>query len=252
MDFIKHNEIAWDQYSDKKNRWTIPVEDQLINNAKQGNWKVTLTPTKAVPKTWFPDLSKAKILGLASGGGQQGPILAAAGADVTIFDNSKKQLEKDSALSEQFNLNIKTIQGDMRDLSMFSDNFFDLVFNPCSVMFVDDVKQVWKECYRVLKPNGILMTGFINPIAFQITLKDMKLAFKQPFSDLQSLPPAELNELKKNNEGLIFGHSLTDQIGGQLELGFVLTDMYEDIWDEMIILDHYFPSLIATRSVKSN
>jgi len=34
------------------------------------------------------------ILGpcLASGGGQQGPVLAAAGAHVTVFDNSPRQL----------------------------------------------------------------------------------------------------------------------------------------------------------------
>src|SRR4051812_38408055 len=134
MNIIKHNSQAWDNYVDKKDRWTIPVSEQEIEEAKIGNWNIVLTPTKPVPHKWFPELKGLKILGLASGGGQQGPILAAAGADVTIFDNSEKQLLQDKKLSEQFNLNIKTVQGDMRDLSVFPDHSFDLIFNPCSIL----------------------------------------------------------------------------------------------------------------------
>jgi ubiquinone/menaquinone biosynthesis C-methylase UbiE len=250
MDIVKHNKLAWDNYVEKKDHWTIPVSEQELENAKNGNWNIVLTPRKSVPRNWFPELKGLKILGLASGGGQQGPILATLGAEVTIFDNSEKQLQQDKTLSDRFDLNIKTVQGDMKDLSAFADNSFDLIFNPCSIVFVDNVLPVWKECFRVLKPNGILMTGLINPISFQLDEENLKLIYKQPFSDLHSLPAEKLKELKKNKEALVFGHSLTDQINGQLEAGFSVTNLYEDIWGEENKIDEFFPSFIATRAVK--
>lgn len=130
MDIVKYNQLAWNNYVKKKDRWTIPVSEQELQDAKKGNWKIVLTPKKPVPHNWFPELKGLKILGLASGGGQQGPILATLGADVTIFDNSEKQLEQDRTLSDRFDLDLNTVQGDMRDLSVFADNSFDLIFNP--------------------------------------------------------------------------------------------------------------------------
>lgn len=250
MDIVKHNKLAWNNYVDKKDRWTIPVSEQELENTKKGNWNIVLTPKKPVPHNWFPELNGLKVLGLASGGGQQGPILATLGANVTIFDNSDKQLQQDETIRNKFNLDIKTLQGDMKDLSVFEDNSFDLIFNPCSVLFVDNVLPVWKECYRVLKPNGILMTGLINPISFQIDEQSLKLIYKQPFSDLHSLPTEKVEELIKNKEALQYGHSLTEQINGQLQAGFSLTHMYEDNWGGENSLDDYFPAFMATRAIK--
>jgi len=250
MDIVKHNKSAWDNYVDKKDRWTIPVSEEELENVKNGNWSIVLTPKKTVPHNWFPELTGLKILGLASGGGQQGPILATLGADVTIFDNSEKQLQQDKILSDKFDLDIKTVQGDMKDLSVFADNSFDLIFNPCSILFVDNVLPVWKECFRVLKPNGILMTGLINPISFQLDEESLKLIYKQPFSDLHSLPTEKLEELKTNKEALAFGHSLTEQIGGQLDAGFTITSMYEDSWGGENKMDEFLPAFIATRAIK--
>lgn len=251
MDFVKHNKSAWDNYVEKKDRWTIPVSAEELENVRKGIWSIVLTPNKKVPHSWFPDLEGLKILGLASGGGQQGPILASLGSEVTIYDNSSKQLLQDKMLGAKFDLNIKTVQGDMRDLSVFPSNSFDLIINPCSILFVDNVKKVWKECYRVLKPTGILMTGMMNPICFQVDEESLQLLYKQPFSDLYSLPKEKLNLLIENNEALVFGHSLSDQIGGQLEAGFLITDMYEDNWGGDHKIDEYFPGFIATRAVKN-
>ena len=86
MDIINHNKSAWDNYVDKKDRWTIPVSEQELENVKKGTWNIVLTASKSVPHDWFPNLKGLKILGLACGGGQQGPILASLGSDVTIFD----------------------------------------------------------------------------------------------------------------------------------------------------------------------
>ncbi len=252
MDILKHNESAWDNYVGKGNQWTLPVSEKDIENARKGIWDIVLTPLKAVPKTWFPKLQHLEILGLASGGGQQGPILAALGAKVTIFDSSQKQLQQDQTLSDHFGLNIKTIKGDMRDLSGLPDQSFNLVFNPCSVVFVDDVKRVWKECFRVLKPGGVLMTGLINPVLFQLVNHngEFSLAYNQPYSDLHSIPGEQRDKLIREKEALEFGHSLTDQLGGILQEGFVITDLFEDYGSSEPGLDEFLPAFIAIRAVK--
>ncbi len=252
MDIYGHNQKVWDKYVRDKVRWTVPVSDAEIAAAKRGEWNVILTPTKGVPQKWFPEMHGTKILGLASSGGQQGPVLAAAGAEVTIFDQSENQLHQDRTLSEKHQLGIRTLQGDMRDLSVFEDNTFDVVFNPCSVVFVEELESVWRECHRVLKPGGVLMSGLINPVIFQLEQKRdaFRLAYPQPFSDIHSLPKHKLDQLIANNETLEFGHTLTDQIGGQLNAGFVVTDFYEDDWNGERDMDKYLPSFFATRAVK--
>lgn len=88
MNLLEHNRIAWNNEVKKGNQWTIPISEEQIQEAKKGLIKIILTPFKAVPEDWTGNVVNKNILCLASGGGQQGPILAAAGADVTVFDNS--------------------------------------------------------------------------------------------------------------------------------------------------------------------
>ena len=95
MDIRAYNRDAWNRQVAQGNPWTIPVGTDQIAAARQGNWSVVLTPTKPVPSEWFPPSPGCRTLCLACGGGQQGPILAAAGAHVTVFDNSPAQLAHD-------------------------------------------------------------------------------------------------------------------------------------------------------------
>lgn len=251
MDYINHNREAWNNYVQQNNEWTVPVGEEEISKAKQGHWSVVLTPTKAVPSDWFPPINGLIILGLASGGGQQGPILAAAGAEVTVFDNSENQLKQDQTVSDLYDLHLKTVQGDMRDLSVFEDESFDLIFNPCSICFVDELEKIWKECFRVLKPGGVLMTGFFNPVVLLFDEETKTLKYKQPFSEIEQLPKDELQKLIDDREALQFGHSLESLIGGQLQAGFLLSHLYEDDWNGRHFTDAHFPGFIATRAVKT-
>lgn len=143
MDVTRYNSAAWDQEVELGNAFTKPVSSELIHKAKAGHWEISLTYKKPVPYDWFPELKGLRILCLASGGGQQGPILAAAGARVTVFDNSKKQLKQDRCVAERDHLNIQTVKGDMRDLSAFSNGSFDLIVHPVSNGFIPNVLAVW-------------------------------------------------------------------------------------------------------------
>jgi SAM-dependent methyltransferase len=256
LDIRAYNREAWNRQVKGGCEWTIPVTPEQTGAARQGQWSIVLTPTKPVPRDWFPaDLHGVKTLCLACGGGQQGPILAAAGAQVTVFDNSPAQLGRDREVAERDHLDIETIEGDMADLSVFPDNTFDLIFHPVSNLFAPRLQPVWNEAYRVLKPGGSLLAGFTNPVwyIFDFDLmeneKRMEVRYSIPYSDLEQLPPKRLQEYLETNDPLEFGHSLEDQIGGQLKAGFALTGFYEDIQPWSVLAEH-IPSYIATRALK--
>jgi SAM-dependent methyltransferase len=136
MDIRDHNRRAWDRQVDEGNEWTVPASAEAIAAARRGEWQVVLTPTRPVPHDWFGRLMGSRVLCLASGGGQQGPILAAAGARVVVFDNSPRQLEQDRRVATLEQLDLTTVEGDMRDLAAFGDGAFDLVFHPCANLFI--------------------------------------------------------------------------------------------------------------------
>jgi SAM-dependent methyltransferase len=256
MDVPSYNKEAWNrEVEGGESRWTKPFDSEVIAKARKGEFSIVLTENLPVPLDWFPPLKGADVLCLASGGGQQGPVLSALGANVTVFDNSPAQLKQDQFVAEREALNLKTVEGDAANLSVFANKSFDLIFNPCSTVFMQDVRPVWRECYRVLRPSGVLMTGSMNSVHYIFSLPEMdagvlKVAHSIPYSDLNSLPQEELDKQIESGVPLEFGHSLTDLLGGQLEAGFVITDMYEDYMNDSP-LRSYHPSYIATKAVKS-
>lgn len=255
MDVVKFNKNAWNQMVDNKNRWTLPVSAKQVDEAKKGNWSVVLTPEKPVPQEWFPSMQGLKVLALASGGGQQAPIFAAAGADVTVLDNSPRQLEQDKMVADRDGLNIKLVEGDMADLSVFQDGSFDFIFHPCSNVFVPDVKPVWREAFRVLRKGGVMLAGLTNPVAFTVDTELEKagvvqMKYKIPYSDATSLSGEERIRLFGMDEPIHYGHTLQDLIGEQLAAGFMLTGFYEDSWKGSSLINEFINCYMATRSVK--
>jgi SAM-dependent methyltransferase len=254
VDILTYNRHAWDREVEKGNRWTVPVGPDVIAAARQGKWEIVLTPTRAVPRAWFPELANLDVLCLASGGGQQAPVLAAAGASVTVLDNSPAQLARDREVAEREGLTIRTVPGDMADLSAFADGSFGLIFHPCSNCFAPDVRPVWREAFRVLRPGGVLLAGFGNPIlyVFDDALAEkgeLRVRHSIPYSDLSSLSDEERRRYTDKGEPLVHGHTLDDQIGGQLDAGFLLDGFYEDR-DPTHALAKFLPTFIATRAVK--
>lgn len=192
---------------------------------------------------------------MASGGGQQAPVLAAAGAEVVVFDLSEKQLEQDLYVASRDNLSVTAVKGNMTDLHAFADGSFDLIVHPVSNMYVEDVSLVWKEAYRVLRSGGSLLTGFVNPLVYIFDPEKeceniLEVAYSIPYSDLTSLPKDVLAMYIESGDPLLFGHSLEEQIGGQLKAGFMISGMYEDNYGGRRLLDRYINTFVATKAVK--
>jgi SAM-dependent methyltransferase len=254
MDVLAYNRQAWDRQAEKGNRWTVPVGPEVIAAARRGDWQVLLTPTRPVPRGWFPALRGLEVLCLASGGGQQGPVLAAAGAAVTVLDASPAQLDRDRLVAQREGLPIRTVEGDMADLSAFPDSGFGLIFHPCSNCFVPEVRPVWRAAFRVLRPGGVLLAGFCNPALYifdDALAEKGELVVKHavPYSDLTSLTDEERRRYTDKDEPLVYGHTLEDQIGGQTDAGFLVTGFYEDR-DPAHPLARFLPAFAATKAVK--
>ncbi len=255
MDVLAHNREAWDRQVARGNRWTVPVTPEAVARARAGDWSIVLTPTRPVPAGWLGDVRGRRVLALASGGGQQGPILAAAGARVTVLDASPAQLDRDREVAARDGLALEAVQGDMADLGAFADATFDLVVNPCSTCFVPDVRAVWREAARVLRPGGALLAGHVNPVLFAadaalLEQGEIRLRHRIPYSDLTSIPAEERERLVGPGAPLEFGHALADLLGGQLDAGLAITGLYEDGRPDGGALDRLMPCFLATRAVR--
>lgn len=251
---VEFNRKAWDQVAAAGDKLYHAMTPEQIAAARNGDWRIRVTPVKPVPHEWFGKIEGAEILLLAGGGGQQSPILAALGADVTVFDLSEAQLQRDQEVAQREGFDICTVSGDMADLSIFADNAFDLVVNPCSVIFCPDVNPIWQEVYRVLRPGGHFITGFIDPIYYLFDAAKMdrgKLEVRHqiPYSDYD-LSEEERENLLGPDRPREFGHSMGDLIGGQLRAGFRLVDFFQDRWGGADKLSDRIDTFAATRCVK--
>ena len=74
----------------------------------------------------------------------------------------------------------------------FTDARFDLIFHPVSNVFTPDVRPVWREAFRVLRPGGSLLSGFMNPVYYvfdyhALERGEFRVANRIPYSDAAHL-----------------------------------------------------------------
>ncbi len=248
MDYQDINAKTIDRWIEEGWEWGKPISHEVYVAATQGNWDVKLTPTKMVPHEWFGDLRGKKVFGLASGGGQQMPVFAALGAECTVMDYSTKQVETERMVAEREGYNINAIRGDMTKPLPFEDETFDLIFHPVSNCYVKEVRPIWKECFRVLKPGGYLIAGVDHYINYVVDPDEKEIVNSLPFDPLTN--EEQRKQLEREDAGMQFSHSLEEQITGQLEAGFTLLDLYEDTNGEGRLHELNIPTFLAMRSVK--
>ncbi|MBR2582809.1 MAG: class I SAM-dependent methyltransferase [Oscillospiraceae bacterium] len=228
--------------------WGRPIGHEAFERARHGEWDVLLTPTKAVPHSWFGELRGKRVLGLASGGGQQMPLFAAQGAVCTVLDYSKRQLESERAVAAREGYDIEIVRADMSKPLPFPDESFDLIFHPVSNCYVREVRPIWRECLRVLRPGGRLLAGLDNGVNFITDDEEREIVNRLPFDPLAN--PDQMELLRRTDGGVQFSHTLAEQIGGQLEAGFRLLALYEDTNGSGRLHELGIPSFVATLSEK--
>ncbi|MEN6635117.1 MAG: methyltransferase domain-containing protein [Clostridiaceae bacterium] len=237
-----------DRWVENDWEWGRPITHEQFLAAKSGDWSIVLTPTKSVPADWFPDLKGRKLLGLACGGGQQMPLFAAAGAKCTVLDYSERQLESERMVSQREGYEIEIVRADMSKALPFADESFDVIVHPVSNSYIREVEPLWRECFRILKPGGVLLAGLDNGINYLFDDEETMLTHSLPFDPVSD--PALMEELQATDSGVQFSHTFEEQVGGQLKAGLVLTHLFEDYNSEGRLCELHIPTFLATRAVK--
>lgn len=248
MNYQDINARTIDRWVEEGWEWGIPISHHLYTEALSGNWDVVLTPTKPVPHSWFGELKGKAVLGLASGGGQQMPIFAALGAQCTVLDYSLQQLKREEEVSKREGYDIQIVRGDMTKPLPFADESFDLIFHPVSNCYVEKVVPIFAECYRILKPGGVLLCGLGNEVNYLVNDDETEICNTMPFNPL--INEHQRMQLEKDDCGMQFSHTIDEQLGGQLKAGFVLTDIYGDTNGEGRLHEMGIETYYATRAVK--
>jgi len=253
-DYVNYNADIWNDINDCLINKSTAISHEEYLAAVGGKLEVSLAGIKTVPKAWFPPLEGIDVLALASGGGQQAPVFAAHGALVTVTDISDGQLANEKYAAEREGYDIRIVKADLSKPFPFEDASFDLIFNPISNCYIEDIQPMWRECARVIRPGGILMMAFVKEEFFLFEPdfmheKELISRHPLPFNPLRDLSPAQLEAKQRQRMPLAFSHTLTEQLGGLLCAGFEITDLYEDR-DGGGLFDRYMNSYVAVRAIR--
>ena len=165
-----------------------------------------------------------------------------------MLDCSDAQLENEKAVAERENYKVNIIKADMSKPLPFKDESFDIIFHPVSNCYIENVEPVFKECYRILKKGGILLCGLSTEINYLVDESEEKIVFSMPFNPLKNEEHREF--LEKFGGGYQFSHTLSEQLGGQLKVGFTLTNIEDDTNGAGRLHEMNISTYIMTRAVK--
>lgn len=249
-DYRTVNRRAWARLAHHGCEWTRPVGPEDVARARE----------RVDPHRWVEWRPGLEVLCLASGGGQQAVLFAAAGARVTSYDLTPEQLERDRETARAFGLQVETIEGDMCDLSALvrGGRVFDLVYQPVSTDYIPDVNVLYREVARVVRPGGQYLVTHWNPIFWQLDEQ-----WVDGYRVVRPQKPGEpMVQEYWNIEGqqvrvgaLEFYHPLHDLLGGLCRAGFVIEDFRErdrgdaaappGSWEH---LRAFFPPLLSVKA----
>ena len=222
-----HNQRMWDRLSAAGIPYTRP----------QGT-----PPKTATAKRRFLDpndrlaglpIKGQRVLALAGGGGWHPVLFAELGAETTVLDISARQLKTVRDLARSRDATVRLVQGDMRDLSIFADGAFDIVWHSHSIVFVPDAARVIAEVGRVLAPGGVYRASTMHPVTLRMygTWTGTGWRFRTsyfedgaiPFDD----PMWEFADVKVDAPTLEYGHRISDLINGCAAAGLLVDGFWE-------------------------
>ncbi len=166
----KPNEDEIAQYN--KERWEALVKANALFTRPKMNLDKQSARQYLDPDGMLGDVSGKRVLCLAGGGGQQSAAFALLGAHVAVLDISGAQLIRDKETAQHYKVTIDTYQGDMRDLSCFAQDSFDIVWHPYSLNFVPDCREVFREAARVIREGGMYHFMCANPFIWGVGERD--------------------------------------------------------------------------------
>lgn len=230
-------EQFWDKEVEKGAGYTRPalgLTSQAIADYVDGRAD-ELPGVAHIPRYLLRDVAGQDVLCLASGGGQQTAVFGLLGANVASLDICEGQLAADRTAAEHYGYPIRTVKGDMRDLSVFADGCFDLVFQEISIVFVPDVREVYREVHRVLRPGGCYYVDHCNPATFPTCFEGgangwdgTGYRIAEPYIGGPILKTASGMESMTEGEPTgEYRHLLIDIFGGLTELGFHIQEVAE-------------------------
>jgi SAM-dependent methyltransferase len=229
MDKISQvNRQRWNALARANVEWSRPFFDLTVEQAAQQVYRHGV----------LKDVAGKRVLCLASGGGQDSVAFGLLGAQVTVLDLSDEQLERDRQAAAHHSLQVATVQGDMRDLSVFPNNHFDIVWQVYSINFAPSVAPVFRGVRRVLKPGGFYFLQFANPFvqAVDDEVWDGKAyPLNAPYLDGEDLTERFPNWDVEQPDGSIlrldspheFRHTLSTVMNTLVSDGFVLLGIWE-------------------------
>lgn len=203
--------------------------DWYIDTAQPEDFR---NPLKvADPTGWLGEVADRRILCLAAGGGRHGPLLAAAGAQVTVVDLSSRMLDLDRQVARERNLQMTLVETSMDDLSPLANGRFDAVIQPVSTCYVPDVAKVYREVARVLALGGVYVSQHKQPVSLQASAGPVgspgRFVIHEPCQRTGPLPPEREGCLHREAGTVEHLHRLGDLLGGMCRAGFVIEDVAE-------------------------
>jgi SAM-dependent methyltransferase len=215
----EHNRRAWDDRVRDRRRFTRPASDEEFAN-----------PLKTVDGVgWLGgDIRGRKLLCLAAGGGRQGPLYAAAGADVTVVDISPEMLRLDREVAAERRLDLRTVEASMDDLVMFSPGEFDIVVHPVSTCYLPDIEPVYREVARVTRGGGLYISQHKQPTSLQAGVEASPRGYElvEPYYRQGPLPQVPGSRLREEGT-LEYLHRWEQLVGLMCRSGFVIEDLIE-------------------------